>query len=329
MKVHVLCPATTVTGGPEALHQLVDAGQRLGYDMAMVYAPEGHPDPTPPVFRMYAPRTALRVADTPDSVVIAAETTAPALLGLQHATRVLSWLSVDHYRNFAEQARPVPGAASPFDFVLDPTQQVVHVAQSEYARRWLADQGLDALMLTDYIRDELVDRANAVRGSVKEDIVAFNPKKGLEFTRALMAAAPAHVRWVPIQNMTPVEVAGLLGRSKVYIDFGAHPGRDRIPREAALCGCVVITGTQGSAAFDEDLPLPPGFKFDERQAMAVPLVLRRIETALRDYDSLSPRFEPYRQWIAGQREVFFDEVHVLLATLEARLRQKRALRAAA
>jgi len=33
---------------------------------------------------------------------------------------------------------------------------------------------------------------------------------------------------------------------QVYIDFGHHPGQDRLPREAVQCGCVVITGKRGS-----------------------------------------------------------------------------------
>lgn len=322
MKVHVLCPAMTVTGGPEALHQLVDAGQQLGYDIAMVYEPEGHPDPTPAPFQLYRPRVAHRVADTPDSVVIAPETSVLTLNELRYALRVVNWLSVDHFRNAAEQARPVANASSPHDFVFEPAWDCVHLVQSEYARRYLVEKGQATLTVTDYIRSELQERALQVRGSVKEDIVAFNPKKGLEFTRALMAASPPFLQWVPIINMTPLEVASLLGRAKVYVDFGSHPGRDRIPREAALCGCLVVSGTQGSAGNDIDLPLPTGFKFDERQALAVPLVLRRIVSAVQTYDALSNGFEPYRQWIANQREVFFREVHATLATLEARLRQR-------
>ena len=126
-----------------------------------------------------------------------------------------------------------------------------------------------------------IEIIEALRGRAPVDKFTGRTALLVEFTRALMAAAPAHFRWVPIQNMTPVEVASLLGRSKVYIDFGAHPGRDRIPREAALCGCVVITGTQGSVALTVNLPLP----------VAVPLVLRRIETALREYDTLAQRFD--------------------------------------
>lgn len=54
-----------------------------------------------------------------------------------------------------------------------------------------------------------------------------------------------------------------MSKSKVYIDFGNHPGKDRIPREAAISGCIVITGKRGAAAFAEDVCIPETYKFDE------------------------------------------------------------------
>ena len=51
--------------------------------------------------------------------------------------------------------------------------------------------------------------------------------------------------------MTPEQVVDLMSESKVYIDFGNHPGKDRIPREAVINGCCVITGVRGSARFKE------------------------------------------------------------------------------
>lgn len=321
MKVHVLCPASSVTGGPEALHQLVDAGQRLGYDMAMVYLPEDDPDPTPAVFRMYRPRVVRDIVDSPDSVVVVPETGTLQLLELRHATRALWWLSVEHYFSRAEALRR--GAArSPLDFVFDPRFEIVHLAQSEYARQWVAARGPNALMLTDYIRDEILDRSRALRGGPRENIVAYNPKKGLAFTQQLMAASPPEVQWVAIENMSPAEVAQLLGRAKVYVDFGPHPGRDRIPREAALCGCVVITNTQGSAGNAIDVPLPEGYKFDERHPLTVPLVLQRIAEAMVDHPTHAQRLLPYVQWIEDQRRLFTDEVFTFLATVEARQRAR-------
>ena len=327
MKVHVLCPASSVTGGPEALHQLVDAGQRLGYDMAMVYLPEDDPDPTPAVFRMYQPRVVKDIVDAPDSVVVVPETGTLQLLELKHATRALWWLSVEHFAMRAEALRQAHGLArSPLDFVFDPRFGVVHLAQSEYAKQFVEQKGAQALMLTDYVRDEIVERARALRDGAKEDIVAYNPKKGLAFTQQLMAASPAGIRWVPIENMSPAEVAQLLGRAKVYVDFGPHPGRDRIPREAALCGCVVITNTQGSAGNGIDVPIPADCKFDERHPLTVPQVLRRIQEAMADHRQQSALFAGYRQWIEDHRRAFLEESFVMLATLEAQIARQAAER---
>ncbi|MGC8677909.1 MAG: hypothetical protein ACP5UF_06830 [Hydrogenobaculum sp.] len=64
--------------------------------------------------------------------------------------------------------------------------------------------------------------------------------------------------------MTRDQVIETLQKAKVYIDFGNHPGKDRIPREAAILGCCVITGKRGSATFFEDVPIPEEYKFEER-----------------------------------------------------------------
>ena len=60
--------------------------------------------------------------------------------------------------------------------------------------------------------------------------------------------------------MTEREVEDCLSQAKVYIDFGGHPGKDRIPREAALCGCCVVTGRRGAAGNDVEVPINQSYK---------------------------------------------------------------------
>lgn len=326
MRIFVLCPAATVTGGPEALHQLHDAGERLGFDMQMVYDPAGHPDPVPSVFRMYRPRQARAPVDLPDCAVIAPETQTQALQAFRHAKRVVWWLSVDHFAGPSALARlqgQSPTRGAPEELLFGSAGSCVHWTQSEYAHQFVASRGGEAMMVTDYIRDEIIDVATEMAQGSRRNIVAFNPKKGLDFTRQLIAATPADVQWVPIVNMTPRQVSELLGQAKVYVDFGSHPGRDRIPREAALCGCAVITGTQGSAGNGVDLPLPAAFKIDERLPLAVPLIVARIRECMNDYAAAATLFDPYRRWIRGQKAAFTDEVFHALATLEAQARARR------
>lgn len=145
----------------------------------------------------------------------------------------------------------------------------------------------------------------------RQDIVAYNPKKGLAFTQQLMAAAP-DITWAPIEHMTAEEVHALLCRAKCYIDFGNHPGQDRIPREAAAAGCCVITDRRGSAANDMDVPIPTTYKFDD-VPQAIPAILSCIRDCLADYEGHTRDFDSYRAMIAGQKERFRRDVAAALS----------------
>jgi hypothetical protein len=107
--------------------------------------------------------------------------------------------------------------------------------------------------------------------------------------------------------MTPTEVSNWMKRSKLYIDFGYHPGQERMPREAVLMGCCVITGKQGSAAFDEDVPLPKGYKFDENNATPEQIT-EAILKCLNHFDEESKLFENYRLRITGEKDNFKNDV---------------------
>ena len=37
------------------------------------------------------------------------------------------------------------------------------------------------------------------------------------------------------------------------VDLGHHPGKDRLPREAALAGCVTVVGRAGAAVFADEV----------------------------------------------------------------------------
>jgi hypothetical protein len=322
VRLFVLCPAGYVTGGPEALHQLVHVADRLGFDASIVYFPQGHPAPTAPVFAQYRAPVAPYVVDAPDSLVVVPETEAPRLFELGRAQRGLWWLSVDNFVSRNEAARlaaqkSAQAATGPLDVVYDRAARCLHLTQSHYARTHVTSRGLTASMLTDYLRAELVEAAREAREDPKDDIVVYNPAKGAAFTQRLIEASAPGIEWVALQGLSPLEVAALLGRAKVYVDFGNHPGRDRIPREAALCGAAVLTGRRGSAGNDVDVPIPAAYKFDDEAPGVVGQVLGRIEEVLKDHAGHAARFAGYRETIEAQERAFTDEVFRVLAAVEA------------
>lgn len=111
------------------------------------------------------------------------------------------------------------------------------------------------------------------------------------------------------QRITPEEVTSLLLRSKVYIDFGQHPGMDRLPREAALCGCIIVTNGEGAAGFSKDYPIPEEYRVRKFDTDVIHTILRK---SLDEFETRRHHFDDYRKWIMGQFNRMEDCVNVFL-----------------
>lgn len=74
---------------------------------------------------------------------------------------------------------------------------------------------------------------------------------------------------------------------------------DRLPREAALAGCVVLTNREGAAGFDEDVPLPSEFKFGKFDAAATYALLK---DCCNDRAKYVAKMAGYKRWVMGQEK---------------------------
>ena len=107
--------------------------------------------------------------------------------------------------------------------------------------------------------------------------------------------------------MSRTQMIETLQRAKVYIDFGNHPGKDRIPREAAILGCCVITGKRGSAAFYEDVPISDEYKFDDKDEN-IYRIIHRVRDCLENYAERDKDFEHYRRVIRDEPSKFIADL---------------------
>jgi len=315
-KVYILAPAQTASGGPELLHQLGSHLRRRGVDVEMYYIPFDTEDPVPEPYRKYHLPVSEGIYDRPENILIMPETV--QLFPVDRIRRVFWWLSVDNWlshviKSLAQElegdllARPMPQY-----YLFQSDISLTHWVQSEYARQFLLVNGVPEKKIhrvSDYLNPVFLKQSEK-GGTARRDIVAYNPLKGEAFTRALTAAAP-DIDWRPIENMTAAEVRDLLGTAKVYIDFGNHPGKDRIPREAAVSGCCVVTGRLGAAANAIDVPIPDEFKFDGWEE-DIPAILARIRQLLSHYEEESPKFEAYRRMIRQEPAQFAKDVDAAL-----------------
>lgn len=256
-----------------------------------------------------------RFNETIDDIVIIPEAFKKAVK-LKAKTKVFWWLSVDNFKsNFIGSSDhihirikptfPFIGTANYFCKKFFKNQIDYHLVQSYYAEDYAEKFGIDnskIMYLSDYLNGVFINNAiNATKD--KENIVLYNPKKGIEYTKKLMSYAD-NIKWIPLENLTREQMSEILQSAKVYIDFGNHPGKDRIPREAAISGCCVITGRQGAANFYEDVPLPDELKFDEAN-FDCKEICDKINDIFNNYNKYYDILSDYRKRIINE-EIQFD-----------------------
>ena len=114
-------------------------------------------------------------------------------------------------------------------------------------------------------------------------------------------------KFVPLANLSKSDVISKLSKSKIYIDFGFHPGPDQMPREAALLKNCVLTNREGSAFYFEDVPINDEFKFDEKKKNLA-MISSTINKIFVDYIAQLDKFQSYRKKLKDQKKVFKKQV---------------------
>lgn len=281
LKMVVVSPNVAVTGGVEALHQLVATANEIDAGSAAIfYYPQSS------THNAYSRYDCPVVQSVPTDVLVVLPEIWPHLARQLPANRcALWWLSVDNFGSHGHS---------------DSSGISLHLCQSAYAWEYVRQNvGGKQLMLTDW-----VDVLDADVPRLRRVVV--NPAKDAGLLKPFMAAHP-DIDFVELRGLDRAGVAEVLWSSQVYMDFGRHPGRDRPPREAASAGCVVLSTKLGAAGFDEDMPLDDCYKFDSLDEASV--ALRMV---LADWQKHHGAQARYRQVIADQQSVFRQEVGELL-----------------
>lgn len=327
-KIFIYCPAGLVTGGAELLHQLCDVLNRSGCLSYIVYY-GSREKKIPMDYQKYKINISEYTEDCANNIIVICESIANYTFKFKKAQIFLWWLSVDNFyygqQSFLKIKEYFRWNKAFVSVVLKKKlkgflklenrfinnydinmliEVGCHGYQSEYAKDFLINHGVKKMMpLKDYINTEYF---NKVSFRDREDVVLYNPRKGIKFTNKLIAFAP-EINWKPIENMTRTEVLSTMQRAKLYIDFGYHPGKDRLPREAAINGCCIITGKLGAAGFWGDIPIDTQYKFNQGD-VDIPLIIDKIKYLLKNYNKKISDFESYRNIILLEKSDFEKDV---------------------
>ena len=329
-KVYAYCPAGVETGGVELLHQVIDIINNNGGN-GYVYYVGDKPHRVPNAYKKYNIEVCEEIEDNEQNIIILPETKPFIVFEYSNIRVLVWWMSVDFFYKL-NRGNLIIGDIFKFNkreaikellkrFIslkswskkryslknLRENKRIIYNCyQSMYASDFLARNGFsNRVRLSDYINDDYKFDDSLINN--KKDVVIYNPKKGYEFTKKLVKRAP-DIRWIPIQNMTREQVKALMIDSKIYIDFGFHPGKDRMPREAAMCGCCIITGKQGAAGYKDDLFIDENkYKFTQKNR-DIKRIINTIHSVMKNYEIEIQNFSEYRYLIKQEKNEFQKEV---------------------
>lgn len=181
---------------------------------------------------------------------------------------VVWWLSVDNAFGALERLSNTNWLRS---------SSVFHAAQSIYAQNFLSALGINAHPLSDF---SVVPEAPTLCIEMRPMKLSINLGKKVlfkksEFEGALGKIAPyAEVAW--IEGLSRSAIYEAFSTSRVFLDLGTFPGKDRMVREAILLGCQVCLSTSGAGKTDFGFPdtfLVP--HYDLERALVVSLDLMK------------------------------------------------------
>jgi hypothetical protein len=318
-----MCPANLSTGGPEELHQLAAQLISIGKSVSMhyyQYESDNNKTPVHNDYKKYNIPYSFKIKNSKNNIVIFPETYTYKLWDskFSNTQKVVWWLSVTFYLKTLEniQARI---EKKKFYFIKKifkdypiPTihrlrhPEINHIAHSFFSIDFLKENKINPIgKIAGYMDEMFQEDHNWLEQ--KENIIIYNAKKNGDYLERIIKKS-THLTWVALQNMTLDEIVIWMKKAKIYIDFGFHPGREKMPREAVLLNCCLISGKQGSAKFKEDLPIKDEYHFDETDEN-IDLIIRKLEQCLVDYQIKIKDFEEYKVEVLNDRLIFEKSVN--------------------
>ena len=328
-KIYVLAPYGGMTGGVELCHQLVDYLRKKAQNAFIVYV-DTYCRPALlqnviKYYEKYEVKTSNAIDDDPSNLLVVPEVFFDVVMIYTKIKIACWWMSVDNRYNRATLMQQLifkkgilekvgciknwlkrgmkSVCKNDNDILKKNDDRLIHLYQSTYAQHHLYNQNFSVVLpLSDFINTELAGNPQ----NEKNNIVLYNPAKGLKFTKKIISRLP-NVKFIPLKGLTRIQLKELLETSKLYIDFGNFPGKDRLPREAVLNGCCIITGREGASYFYEDVPIRAFYKFDVKESNLA-VITQRILYVLNHYEQCVKDFDEYKLRVSREQNLFYDEI---------------------
>lgn len=315
--IYILCPPNLATGGPEALHQLGFILNQLGFNAKMLYS-KWMVNPVHPFYKRYKVPFVTKIIDNQETILIIPESMTNLIAKYPLSEKKIWWLSLDFYEilmNHRERKknviRTLLSSKKYKEYRFETNKTVTHWYQSHRTKLFLKTKKLDnpIAYLCDYVSELFFDNLPDLQEIEKDNIITYNPKKGLEVIETFKNELPQYT-WIPLKGMTREEMRDVLRKAKLHVDFGYFPGRDKIPREALVSGCCLLTGRGGTAEFKEDLGIPEKYKLHSNH-QTIDIIKPLIEHLMTNFEEAREEFLPFREFVMHEKQRMIEDVNKL------------------
>ncbi|AET33363.1 hypothetical protein P186_1961 [Pyrobaculum ferrireducens] len=198
----------------------------------------------------------------------------------------------------------------------------LYLAQSRYVVEFLRRYGVpweNIILLHEPLEEEFIKSAlDANLPAKKENAVAWNRRKSNTVGYKLAKLLRDRFKVYELFNVGKEKMVDILSRTKVFIDIGWHPGRDRPPREAVAMWNVPLVNNHGGLYYYEDYPVPHKYKidcYDICNKVSYKELVDRVIDFVENYDAHIKVFEDFRRYIVEEPELFIKDVGMLVKRL--------------
>lgn len=318
-KFYIFAPANYGSGGPEALHQLAYYMRKLGMEAFVVYYEySGFVDAKPiERYLQYETMTAKYedIEDEPGNYVIAPENAPWCLNGIKKAQKCIWWLSLGFsqvkkgsvgerlmllkHETLGQSVKSYRGVA--YDL-----RKCWHFCGSKYA--YLEVRNMFPQSKVEYLVEpislDFLRMGNSNLSQEREDMVLYNPAKPSKRMTQLLNRGKFN--YVLLKGFTPVGLAEMYNKAKLYVDFGDFGGPERMPKEAVYFGCNILVTNHNAASNDFDVAIPEKYKVAEDET--IEQVEGRLADMLEHYVEQYTDFFPFKTKVEKLEENFYKQI---------------------
>ena len=293
------CPSNSLNnGGAETLHQLAFHLKKNNLKVFMNYFPDIENDFIPKKLLKYN-ISKKKFEDDNDTIHIIPEVETSRTKLIKKGRCVIYWLSVDSYyqrnvdkpfwKNWNYYRKSMNKRVFLFNL-----RKYMHLANSHYAYDFLKSKRIKSTILKGYISEFYDGKFDLNK---KKNVILFNPTKDHIHYKNIMNQFPEY-EFVALANLTNHQIKNYYSTSKIFMDLGIHPGRERMPREAAVMGCILIVAKRGSTLNNFDLPINDLYKIDLNKKNSYEKIGKLISEIFENYNDHLKDFDMYRNQVS-------------------------------